>query len=77
MDSRNQSSITSTRWKMTKADNLKSARIRMGYSKAEAARVLGVSDRTYDRWEKGDMDLPAGVIGELLESDLWYRHENT
>jgi len=43
---------------MTRSEQLRNLRIRVGLSKARAARACDVSDRSYSRWETGEREPP-------------------
>lgn len=45
-----------------KSDQVKDMRVSVGLSISQAARVVGVSDRTWQRYEQGTRKMPAPVI---------------
>jgi len=61
---------------MMKAEELKNLREQAGLSRSEAARLIGVADRTWQRWENGEKTLPDGVT-ELFQRRLRERYDAT
>lgn len=47
--------------------SLKAARINANLSQIQLAELLGVSDSTISRWEKGQTDMPKGLLSEFCK----------
>jgi len=50
---------------MTLPEKIKAARLRLGFTQAEAAAVCGVSARAYWQWEAGKSTLGVTLEGAL------------
>lgn len=53
-------------------DSLTAARVTLGLTQAELARILGVNVRTPSRWETGATPIPA-VVAKLIVAALMSR----
>lgn len=47
-------------------EELKALRNKLGLSVTKASRQVEVSARTWQRWEAGDQDIPAGAVKLFL-----------
>lgn len=52
---------------MMLGENIRLAREAMGLSQEAAARKIGVSLVTWNRWERGHVDIPSSRIPEIAE----------
>jgi len=56
-------------WRMTAAE-IRQLREELGLSQAHAAKMLGVNDRTWRRWELSESEMPAPAVRLLLVMHL-------